>query len=317
MESRVPVAAVGGFLGAGKTSLINHVLSRVNRPPTAVIVNEFGALGIDGRLIRRASGGIVELNNGCVCCEVREDLGKAVHTLLKQRRRWIKPARFDEIWIELSGLAKPGPVVQTFQVQPELLRQCEWKGVVTVVHSGLVVGQMDEFQEALEQVAVADVLLLNHSDRVSADEMRQTASVLREVNPVARQFQAERGRIDDDMIFPGSPSTSLAYRPALHDGHHTHADVQCIVLSHDTSIDLYRLKMFLQFISGRYAGNLLRLKGLFRCGGQAVPVLAHGIYQWLEFGPTDGLLPTQSQLVLIGRDLNGDEIHRGWEKLVD
>lgn len=317
MQSRVPIAAVAGFLGAGKTTLINHLLSDSRGIPTAVIVNEFGALGIDGRLIRRATGGVVELTNGCVCCEVRGDLATAVRRLLKQRDRWIRPVRFERIWIELSGMARPGPVVQTFQVQPDLVRRCEWQGVVTLVHCEYVREQMEQFDEAVEQVAVADHIVMNHRDRVDGSEVEDIRRFLSSINPLALLSETQRANMSVDSVWPTPGTSRFNESVAERSGVHTHGDVQCLSFCHEEPVDLHRLKLFLQFTGARFSGKVLRQKGIFRCSQHTQRVVAQGIYQWLELGPEDGPPPQTSEFVIIGRDLNEAEIGRGWASLID
>jgi len=312
IDSRLPVGAIGGFLGAGKTTLLNHLLSDPHAPPTAVVVNEFGALGIDGGLIRSATGGVIELTNGCVCCEVREDLGEAVRRLLTQRARWIRPLSFERILIELSGLARPGPVVQTFQIQPDLLDQCRWQGLVTVVHGAHISEQLLAFPEAVEQVVVANKLILNHRDQTSPEQRSLARGQLEALNPTAGQVETENALVCHEALW--AFSAQIAAEP-FEAGVHEHAAVQSVSLQHEKPIDLYRLKMFLQFVGARHPESLLRVKGLFHCAGQLRPVLAQGVYQWLELGPIEGELPTASRLVVIGRTLKLDEIERGWAAL--
>ena len=311
---RLPVTVLSGFLGAGKTTFLNRLLTRPDARPTAVIVNEFGELGIDGQLVRTAKDGLVELTNGCICCEVREDLSDAVRTLLKRKMRRFRPSKFEDIWIELSGLARPGPVVQTFEIQPDLKRAFRWRGLITLVDVVHCAEQLKNQPEAEEQIVVADRLVLSHCDRTQPEDVARVHSLLKILNPVAERFEADMGWVSDERIWLDAVRThSLSHLPE--EAHH-HGHVVSVALSHDEAIDLHALKMFVQFISARYSGDLLRMKGVFSCRDQTQPVVVQGVYQWVELGPERIARPETSSLVLIGRSLDVDEIRRGWSTIV-
>jgi G3E family GTPase len=304
----IPVTLVTGFLGAGKTTLLNRLLADPATPPTAVIVNEFGALGIDGRLVVGASDEVIELRNGCICCEVREDLRRTVLDLLQKRARWLRPLRFDRLVVETSGLAAPGPLVQTFLLDPALAAATQVDGVVALAHAGLVVRQLTTHPEVPAQLACADRILLNHLDH--ADDVDAAEAAVRAVAPLAEVLRCVRA---DVAVAPllrigGADPTRWVLPPIV-----THSAGVVTASFRGGAIELTRLKMYLQFVASRRGGEVLRLKGIFRCPGIATAVVAQGVHQWLELGPGELAPPAESALVVIGRGMDVEELRRGWD----
>lgn len=307
----VPVTLLTGFLGAGKTTLLNRLLSDPASPPTAVIVNEFGALGIDGRLVVGASDEVVELRNGCICCEIREDLRRTVLDMLRRRLRSFRPLRFDTIVVETSGLATPGPLLQTFLLDPDLARQVRVDGVVTLVHTGKIVEQLASHPEVGAQLACADRVVMNHLDH--ADDLPAAEAAVRGVAPLTEFFRATYAEVpltalrNIDSTLPERWTFSAM---ATHS-----AGIVTRSFTSAADIDLDRLKIFLQFVAARRGWEVLRLKGIFRCPGVARAVVANGVYQWLELGPGAMDPPTVSGVVVIGRGIDVAELERGWRVL--
>ena len=316
MSSRLPVAVVGGFLGAGKTTLINTLLSRQTTTRTAVIVNEFGSLGIDGQLIRSAKGGVIELTNGCVCCEVREDLSEAVRRLLAQRQRWIRPLKFDRLWIELSGVASPGPVVQTFRVQPDLVQACQWRGLIAVANAGILLDQIERYVEARQQIIVADMVVLNHCDETSDADIVRAERAIQALNPFAVLRRTTYADIDEKLLWQ-SMSDTRSWTREIPAEPHGHSDLQTLSFEHSVPLSLHTLKIFLQFLSSRNANRIVRMKGIFHCADHTSAIVVNGVHQWLELGPVETPAPSNSQFVIIGHDLDEEEIRRGWGSVTD
>jgi len=177
---KVPVTVVTGFLGAGKTTLLNRILTEEHGKRIAVIENEFGEIGIDDDLVINADEEVVEMNNGCICCTVRGDLIRILGSLVRRRDR------FDHILIETTGLADPGPVIQAFFVDDEMQHHLALDGVVTLVDAGHVLLHLDDSHEAREQIAFADVIVLNKIDLVSPIQLDALEARIRTINPVAR-----------------------------------------------------------------------------------------------------------------------------------
>ena len=319
-DEPVPVTLLAGFLGSGKTTLLNRILSEEHGEEIAVIVNEFGDVGVDGRLVVGAEEEVVELANGCICCTVRGDLADGIAKLLERRGRRFglgRRARFERILIEASGLASPGPALQTLMIDDRLRGRVRPDGVVTLAHALHVARQLEENPEAAEQVGYADVILLNHADQASVEELAHAEERLRSANAEARIERTVRADVAVASLF-GLARTETDVRAVgaqtvdgdLH-ANHT-CGVTTVALTTDEALDLHQLKLWLQFLAKRKTHELMRVKGILRCTGHGPPVVVQAVYQWLELGPGEGAAPERSTLVLIGRDLDRDEIERGW-----
>ena len=276
-----------------------------------VIVNEAGEVALDGRLVVGTVEKIVELREGCICCTVRGDLADAVGKLLARRKECFRPLKFDRLLVECGGLASPGPVVQTFLLDPTLAAATRVDGVVALASAPDLVRQLDDHGEAAEQLAYADRVVLNHCDRT--DDIASAEAAVRRLNPAAPLDRAVRADVPIAPLFDLRSDDPARWRiadapPATHT-----TGVSHVVLRATTPLDLGRLKLFLQFIAARRTHNVMRLKGIFHCEGLARGVVAHGIYQWLELGPGPMAPPTESQLLVIGRGLDREELARGWE----
>jgi G3E family GTPase len=195
---KTPVTVLTGYLGAGKTTLLNRILTEDHGKRYAVIVNEFGEIGIDNDLVVGADEDVFEMNNGCVCCTVRGDLIRVVSGLMKRQRPG-KPA-FDAIIVETTGLADPGPVAQTFFVDDEVKARTKLDSVTALVDAKHVMARLDDSKEAREQVAFADQIILNKIDLVSADDLAAVEARLRGLNPLAPIVHAERANVPLDQV---------------------------------------------------------------------------------------------------------------------
>jgi G3E family GTPase len=193
-RSRVPVTVLTGFLGSGKTTLLNRILSENHGKRIAVIENEFGEIGVDNDLVIGAEEEIFEMNNGCICCTVRGDLIRILGNLMKRRDR------FDYIMIETTGLADPGPVAQTFFMDDEIQEHLALDGIVTLVDAKHVAQHIDESDEVKEQIAFADVILLNKIDLVSPAELDQLEARIHSMNSAARIFRTKDAVVEMDKI---------------------------------------------------------------------------------------------------------------------
>lgn len=305
-DARVPVTVVTGALGAGKSTLLSRWLASGGER-LALIVNELGDVPLDGLLIRRADEDLIELSNGCVCCTVRGDLVRTATELLRRRERWLRPARFDRIVIETSGLAAPGPVVQSFLIDPELAARTRPDGVIALVHAQHLARQLTEEPIVAEQLASADLAVLNHLDRVNQSTADQAEATLRSLSPLLRVHRATHADVPLTALVNLEPSALPERASEVH-----RHDVVAISLTATQPVDLHRLKLWLHHVAARKTWQLLRLKAVVRCADRPRAVVAQGVYEWLELGPSALEPPEVSAVVLIGRGLDGDELKRGW-----
>jgi len=191
---KIPVTVLTGYLGAGKTTLLNRILTEAHGKRYAVIVNEFGEVGIDNDLVVGADEEIFEMNNGCVCCTVRGDLIRVLSGLMKRK------GGFDAIIVETTGLADPGPVAQTFFVDEDVKARTQLDSVTAVVDAKHIMLRLGDSREAVEQIAFADQIVLNKTDLVSEDDLRHVEARIRRINPLAPIHRAQRSNVPLDAI---------------------------------------------------------------------------------------------------------------------
>ena len=326
---RIPVTLVAGFLGSGKTTLVNRILSAQHEQRIAVIVNEFGEVGIDGRLVVGVEENVVQLSNGCLCCTVREDLVTTVHDLLARRREAVETVPFDRILIEASGLASPGPAVQTLLADRSLASQCSIDGVITLVNAPHIVQQLQEHPEASAQLGYADHIIVNHCDQCEAAALAVAEEAVRACNPHATMEKTSHADVALPALlqmrtwetvtsrFVPSHTSGDAQIPSHHHDGHTHTEphtcgVSTLTLRMETPLDVNRLKLWLLFIVKRRSHELMRFKGILRCQNQTAAVIVQGVYQWVELRQGQETAPAESVLVLIGRNLDAAELQREW-----
>ena len=246
-DARIPVTVLTGYLGAGKTSVLNHLLD--SRPGRyAVIVNEFGAVGIDGDLIDSGSEELIELNSGCICCVVRGDLIRTLRSLLT------KADRLDGIIIETSGVANPSPVIQTFYADQILAARCRLDAVVTVVDALHILRQIESSPDAADQISLASVILLNKSSEAEAETIE---AKLRGLNPFAPIHRIDRGRVEPAAVLDtrGFDLDRTEARLTAQGSPLDHVDrsgISAVSLTCDTGLDVEKLEAWL---SDSFAGQ--------------------------------------------------------------
>jgi G3E family GTPase len=309
--------------------LANRILSEQHDQRMAVIVNEFGDVGIDGRLIVGVEDNIVELSNGCLCCTVQGDLADTLRQLIVRRRQTVDAKPFERIVIEASGLASPGPVLQGMLVDPTLNAHVQIDGVITMAHAKHIMQQLAEHPEASEQVAYADHIIVNHCDQCEGDELAAAEAALHACNQHVDIERTTRAEVDVVRLLNKQTWASTRVREALehgvvcgdhehkHDHEHIHTQgVGTLALRAEAPMDLQRLTRWLLSLSTRRSHDLMRLKGILNCQSHDQAVVIQGVYQWLEVRQVAGEPPAASVLVLIGRHLDTEELSHAWAECI-
>lgn len=286
-EEHIPVIVVSGFLGSGKTTLLNNLLRDPRLSDTAVIVNEFGEIGLDHLLVESALDEMILMDNGCLCCSVRGDLVDTLTDLLSRVEKGEIP-KFQQVMIETTGLADPGPIAQTLASNADLAGRFTLKGIVVTVDGVNGVESLDAFDEARTQAALADLVLLTKADRPEANIAGVRAAV-RAINPGAPVMTIEEGGLDPEVILSLDPTdvTPLADLPDDHDhsdesGRHRHGHdhdsvFQTASIVFDAPIAWRELARWAEWITAMRGPDILRMKGLVEVEGIPGPVLIHGV----------------------------------------
>jgi G3E family GTPase len=315
-ETQIPVTVLTGYLGAGKTTLLNRILSENHGKKFAVVINEFGELGVDNDLVVDADEEVFEMNNGCICCTVRGDLIRIIGGLMKRK------GRFDGIIVETTGLADPAPVAQTFFVDEDVKRATRLDAIVTVVDAKHLPARLKDSAEAQEQIAFADIIVLNKMDLVSAEEAAAVEARIRAINPYAEIRRATKSDVPLDAVI-GRDAFNLARilekEPDFLSGedHHEHdSEVNSVSFEVSKPIDAEKFNAWISQLLQTKGQDLLRTKGILyyvgddrRFAFQAVHMIADGDY----IGPVKEGDPRKSKIVFIGRDLNRPQLRRGFE----
>jgi G3E family GTPase len=315
MSEKIPVTVLTGYLGAGKTTLLNRILTEDHGKKFAVIVNEFGETGIDGDLVVGADEEVFEMNNGCICCTVRGDLIRILDGLMKRK------GKFDAIIVETTGLADPAPVAQTFFVDQDVGDATKLDAVVTVTDAKWLTQRLKDAPEAKNQIAFADVIILNKVDLVSAEELAEVEAAIRAINPYAKLHRTTRCDLPIDQLLDRNAfdlDRILDIEPDfLEAGHHHHHsdEVRSLSFTIPGDVDPEKFMPWINDLSQAQGPNILRSKGILAFKDEPRRFVFQGVHMIL-----DGDLQRDwksgekrnSRLVFIGRDLDEAELRKGF-----
>jgi G3E family GTPase len=347
-NNKIPVTVLTGYLGAGKTTLLNRILTEPHGKKFAVIVNEFGEIGIDNELVVGADEEVFEMNNGCICCTVRGDLIRIIEGLMKRK------GKFDAIIVETTGLADPAPVAQTFFVDQDVQAKTRLDAVVTVADAKWLTARLKDAPEAKNQIAFADVILLNKTDLVSAEELREVEARIRAINPYARLLKTQkanvpieevlnRGAFDLDRILEIEPAfletgdddhdhhhhdhdhtgPDCDHPSHKHDHHHHHGglkhyhdeDMQSVAIRLNGEVDPEKFMPWINDYVQKEGPQILRSKGILAFKNEPKRFVFQGVHMILDGDLQRDWKPGEtrdSKIVFIGRDLKKDEIEAGF-----
>ncbi|MGX1186467.1 G3E family GTPase [Pseudomonas sp. F-14 TE3623] len=314
--SKIPVTVISGFLGAGKTTLVNHLLSQNKQYRIGVVVNEFGEVGIDGQLIVSEKEALIEINNGCVCCTVRADLVASIKEILA-----LAGQRVDRLIVETSGLADPAPVLQTFLADPDLRTQVELESVITVVDAlHLNIQLADEIVR--EQIAFADTLILNKIDLITSDMLASIHNQIRQVNRTAHLIQAINSQVPVDTLLGTKcfslPNLLMIEPHILDDEDHDHehdASISSCSIVTSGALDADRFNRWINQLVQNQGQQLMRMKGLLNFASEARRFHFHSVHMLLEAMPGRRWQddePRDNRFVFIGRDLDSNNLRQGF-----
>ena len=312
--AKIPVTIITGFLGAGKTTFLNHILTCKKQWKFAVIVNEYAELSIDDDLLVKTDEEMVGVFGGCLCCSFRADLVQSIKTLMDRRDR------FNHIIVETTGLARPGPTAQTFLMEETVKGFTFLNNIITVVDAKNAELNMSIRPETQEQIAFANSIILNKMDLVSDPTKRSIEGRLRAMNPIADLYESRQADIDPDKLLNTGAfdlSQLLENNPDFppsdenHEDHANYSDsMQSISFEIEGTLDPDRVIAWFRWLHFTYGPNLVRTKGILSMDDSNQQVIFQGVYTRFDCTHAQpwGNKPRKSRIVLIGKELNREEI---------
>ena len=325
--TQIPVTVITGFLGSGKTTLLSSILKKKEMQKTAVIINEFGEIGLDHALIEHTDENIVELQSGCICCTIQGDLNKTLIDLFDKMMNG-KVSSFNRVLIETTGLANPVPIIHTLMSSIELIRIYSLDGVITVVDSVNGEKTLDLHEESLKQLALAEKIILSKTDIIDKDEIKSLIYRIKEINPVSQIVFSKFGNIPLEEIFglgaydPYKRSADVKkwlaaekYKDKKHHHHHDvnrhNENIRAFSMMSENPVNMIAFSFFRDMITAALGANLLRMKGIVNIAGEERPAVIHGVQhifhpvQWLETWPDND---RRTKLVFITQNIKKEQI---------